>query len=240
MSKTILLFLTIISLSTSSNLRFLDGEKKNSTSGWERIELLSNAATNLANGWKSIVNAFKTTSSRKLRELTKGKGFEYFYGNFQIWLAKGLKVQFYDEYFKRKASQIRVKPNQHHLFLEAVKEVKMMDSNTWGDVNVVFNPKGKQDGTVIAVNLIINSPGNKYNIMITTMNAEFKLAPDIFIEETFKSVAGGIFEKTDYKLIKMPKGLTIEDVQAVLSMYKLISFKMICDIFGIKVNLPEI
>ena len=238
-----ILILTLITISLSINLRFADekpNDQKDKVNGWERIELLSKAAQNIAGGWKEIVSAFKTTSSKKISKFTEGKGFEYFYGHFRIWLCKGLKAGYYDEFFKRKAIHVGVPQHEANIFKEAVQDAKFMEGHAWGDLNIVFNPAGQQDGKVIGVNVIINQPGDKFNIMITSMNARLKLAPDVFVEETSKSVAGGIFEKTNYKLIKMPRGLTIDDVKAVLNMYQLISFKMICEIFGIQVQLPQI
>ena len=238
-----ILILTLITLSLCVNLRFTEEkpkDQKDKVNGWERIELLSKAAQNIAGGWKEIVGAFKTQSSKKISKLTDGKGFEYFYGHFRIWLCKGLKANYYDEFFKRKAVHVGVSQKEAHIFKEAVQDAKYMEGHAWGDLNIVFNPAGKQDGKVIGVNLIINQPGDKFNVMITAMNAKLRLAPDVFVEESFKSVAGGIFEKTNYKLIKMPKGLTVDDVKAVLNMYQLISFKMICEIFGIQVQLPQI
>ena len=107
-------------------------------------------------------------------------------------------------------------------------------------MDLVFNPSGNEIGTVKGVSLMINRPKDKkYDIIITDMNARFKVAPDIFIEETNKSIAGGIFEGQNQKLITKPKSLSEKELKALLDMYKLLSFKILCDVFGIKVNLPS-
>ena len=90
------------------------------------------------------------------------------------------------------------------------------------------------------ITVLINQPEEgKFDIMITDIKAKFKLAPDLFIERTDTSVLGGIFQKGKEKIIKKPKNLTQEELTAILEMYKMVSFKVLCDVFGIKVSIPK-
>ena len=75
--------------------------------------------------------------------------------------------------------------------------------------------------------------------MITNIRAKFKLAPDLFIERTDTSVLGGIFEKGKEKIIKRPKTLTQDELTAILEMYKMVSFKILCEVFGINITPPS-
>ena len=245
--KKIIIILSLIILSSTTNLRFLEEFKnpieiKGKTNSWQHIELLSKAAQNITTSWKDIVEEFKTNSSRIIKELTKGSRLEKFYGHFRIMLYGRLKIQYYDEFLANiKASNFGVDQNEVYLFNQAIQDGKNLEGdNVWGNLNIIFNPIDSRDGSVNGVNILINKLDNNFDVIITINEAKFKLAPDIFVEETSKSVNGSIFKNSNYNLIKVPKSLSNDEVIAVLNMYRLISLKMICEIFGIKVDLPKI
>ena len=159
---------------------------------------------------------------------------EKFYGNFKISICVGLKIQYYDEFFGKK--NFGIDKNNLYLFIEAIQDAKNLEDHVWGNLNIIFNPINYQDGSVNGVNILINKPDNNFNVVITLNYAKIKLVPDIFVEETSKSVNGSIFKNSNYHLMQVPKGLNNDKIKVVLNMYQLISFKMICEFFGIKVD----
>ena len=243
----IIIILFLITLTSTTNLRFVEEvnsppETKDKIKGWAHIDLLSKVAQIIESDWDDIVKKFKTNNSLIIKELIKSSNLETFYGKFKIMTCEGLKIQYYNEFFTKKTNNnFGVKNNQVHLFIEAIQDAKNLESNNiWGNLNIIFNPIDYKDGSVIGVNILINKPDNNFNVIITLNNAKFKLEPDILVEETSKSVNGSIFKNSNYHLMKVPKSLSEDKVKAVLNMYQLISFKMICEIFGIKVDLPKI
>ena len=240
MKKLLIIFL--ISLSLQSHLRFLQNPKetKKLFKGIENIETLTDTAKSIGGFWKSLTGAFKTTSSTTIKKFANGKGFSHFMGNFDVRVNIGVNERYYDKYFESKMGLLKVPLSKKEQFIEAVQDAKFMDKHIWTNMDLVFNPSGNEIGTVKGVSLMINRPKDKkYDIIITDMNARFKVAPDIFIEETNKSIAGGIFEGQNQRLITKPKSLSEKELKALLDMYKLLSFKILCDVFGIEVSLPN-
>ena len=238
MKKLLIIFL--ISVSFEYHLRFNKFNVDSIFKGIENIETLSDTAKSIGGFWQSLTGAFKTTNSHTIKKYANGKGFSHFMGNFDVRVNLGVVEKYYDKYFESKMLLLGVPKDKKDIFIEAVQDAKMMEKHIWTNMDIVFNPSGKEIGTVKSVSLIVNRPrDNKYDIIITDMNAKFKVAPDIFLEDTSKSIAGGIFEGQNQKLISKPRGMSEKELKDILEMYKLLSFKILCDVFGIKVNLPQ-
>ena len=236
-----ILILTTIALALTYNLRFVEEPKeaKQKMSGFERIDLLSKAAGSIADGWKNVTGAFKTTSKKTIEKITDGKGFNYFKGRFNIWVCQGLRASYYDEFFARKALRLKIEKDKKDMFVDAVQDGKYMDKHTWTNMDVLFNVAGKERGTVKGINLIVNQPSDtKFDLLLTDINADFKLAPDLFMEQTSRSYLGGIFQSDKQKIITKPRNISDKEILEVLNFYKLISFKVLCEIFGINIKLP--
>ena len=238
MRKLLIIFL--ISVSLEYHLRFNKFDANKIFKGIENIETLSDTAKSIGGFWQSLTGAFKTKNSHTIKKYANGKGFSHFMGNFDVRVNLGVVEKYYDKYFESKMLLLGVPSNKKDMFIDAVQDAKMMEKHIWTNMDIVFNPSGKEIGTVKSVSLIVNRPkDNKYDIIITDMNAKFKVAPDIFLEDTSKSIAGGIFEGQNQKLITKPRGMSEKELKDILEMYKLLSFKILCDVFGIQVNLPE-
>ena len=247
-----IVLIALISLTLSFNLRFLNGnenkdgvkgEVKNAgeqINGFQKVDNLCNAADKISSTWGNIVNAFKTTHQKQIKKLTDGKGFEYFHGSSEIFLSFGLREGHYNKYWSRKAQYFLIPKEMRKKFLEIADDAQFMDKQAWNNLELAFNPEESKKDEVKGISILINQPvDNKFDIMITNIRAKFKLAPDLFIERTDTSVLGGIFQKGKEKIIKKPKNLTQEELTAILEMYKMVSFKVLCDVFGIKVSIPK-
>ena len=93
----------------------------------------------------------------------------------------------------------------------------------------------------INYNLIFINPPfeGKYDIMIINIKSKFKLASDLFIMHSKTSVLGDIFEKEEEKIFKRHNTLTQDELTAILEMYKMISFNLLCAVFGINMITPN-
>ena len=248
-----IVLIALISLTLSFNLRFLqdEGEEKNDVNsqvedakdkvtGFQKVDNLCNAADKIGKTWKNIVGAFKTTHQKQIKKMTDGKGFEYFHGSSEIFLAFGLRQVHYDKYWQRKADHLKIPKDMRKEFLEIADDSQFMDKQAWNNLDLAFNPEESKKDEVKGVTILINQPvDGKYDVMVTNIRAKFKLAPDLFIERTDTSVLGGIFEKGNEKIIKKPKTLTQDELTAILEMYKMVSFKILCEVFGINITPPS-
>ena len=248
-----IVLIVLISLTVSFNLRFLTNNNNQNTTvqgqiqdtkdkitGFQKVENLCNAADKIGKTWQNLVSAFKTTHQKQIKKMTDGKGFEYFHGSSEIFLAFGLRQVHYDKYWQRKADHLKIPKEMKQKFLEIADDSQFMDKQAWNNLDLAFNPEESKKDEVKGVTILINQPvDGKYDVMVTNIRAKFKLAPDLFIERTDTSVLGGIFEKGNEKIIKKPKTLTQDELTAILEMYKMGSFKILCEVFGINITPPS-
>ena len=244
-----IIVITLIAFTLSYNLRFLTGETNieqqtkdagEKINGFQKVENLCNAAEKIGKTWQNLITAFKTTHQKSIKKLTDGKGFDYFHGSSEIFLSFGLKQTHYDKYFLRKSEHLLIPKTMRKKFLEITDDAQFMDKQAWNNLELAFNPEESKKDEVKGISILINQPvDNKFDIMITNIRAKFKLAPDLFIERTDTSVLGGIFEKGKEKIIKRPKTLSQDELTAILEMYKMVSFKILCEVFGINITPPS-
>ena len=172
--------------------------------------------------------------------MTDGKGFEYFYRSSEIFLSFGLREAHYDKYWLRKAEHLLIPKDKRQTFLEIVDNSKFIDKQAWTLITLAFNPEESEKDEVKGICIFINPPfEGKYDVMIINIRSKFKLASDLFIIGSKTSVLGDIFEKEKEIIIRKPKTLTQEELTAILEMYKMISFKLLCEIFDINIYLPN-
>ena len=125
-------------------------------------------------------------------------------------------------------------------FLEIVDNSKFIDKQAWTLITLAFNPEGSEKNEVKGICILINPPfEGKYDVMIVDVKNKFKLASNLFIMDSKTSVLGGIFEKEEEKIFKRPKSLTQDELTAILEMYKMISFNLLCAVFGINMITPN-
>ena len=247
-----IIIITLISLSLSFNLRFLQNKEEISKlneeikilgeriNKFQKVDNLFDVADKINSTWGNIVNAFKTKHLKQIKKMTNGKGFEYFHGSSEIFPSFGLRQTHYDKYWLRKAEHLRIPKDMRQNFLEIVDNSKFIDKQAWTLINLAFNPEESEKKEVKGVSIFINQPvDGRYDVMIANIRGKFKFASDLFIMDSKVSVLGDIFEKKKEKIFKRPKTLTQDELTAILEMYKMISFKLLCEIFDINIYLPN-
>ena len=247
-----IIIITLISLSLSFNLRFLQNkeeiykvneEVKNASeniSGFQKVNNLFDVAKKINSNWGNIVNAFKTKHLKQIKKMTNGKGFEYFHGSSEIFLSFGLRQSHYDKYWLRKAMHLKIPKDMNQTFLEIVDNSKFIDKQAWTLITLAFNPEESEKDEVKGVSIFINQPlEGKYDVMIINIRSKFKLASNLFIMDSKTSVLGDIFEKEEEKIFKRPKSLTQDELTAILEMYTMVSLKILCEVFGINITPPN-
>ena len=247
-----IIIITLISLSLSFNLRFLQNkeeiykvneEVKNASekiNGFQKVDNLFYVADKISSTWVNLANAFKTKHLKQIKKMTNGKGFEYFHGSSEIFLSFGLRQSHYDKYWLRKAMHLKIPKDMNQTFLEIVDNSKFIDKQAWTLITLAFNPEGSEKNEVKGICILINPPfEGKYDVMIVDVKNKFKLASNLFIMDSKTSVLGDIFEKEEEKIFKRPKSLTQDELTAILEMYTMVSLKILCEVFGINITPPN-
>jgi len=66
---------------------------------------------------------------------------------------------------------------------------------------------------------------DKYTLITVDIEANFKIAEDIYIWETQKSTWGGLFQKTEQRLEKRPHDLTLEEADTLMQWFDSVTLK---------------
>jgi len=131
-------------------------------------------------------------------------------------------------------------PEERQEDLKMVLEESMFaQSNVWTAFNTLFSVDTIGNTKFCSVLVGRNDDTDTYDVVFTDIKADFKLAPDTMVVNKKLSVAGGIWEDEKDEYVKVPKSLTPDDIQAVLSFFQIVAFKSFADQFGIKVTFPN-
>jgi len=150
----------------------------------------------------------------------------------------GLKAQYLTKFLDHINERLEVPDKNKKDLKMVVEEIQWADDNQWQCFNVIFST-GK-GGNVKMAAMIINhdEKNDKYNFIISDVQATFQLSDDMLIVTKSLSVAGGIFSDTKDVIQRIPRNITPDDVKAVLNFFTVISFKNIAENLGVKVDDP--
>jgi hypothetical protein len=211
------------------------------TSIAEIIGGAKDVVTSIAEGYKSIVDAFKTVKSEEIKEKITGEGFDQYTSRSRYIRSVGIPKTYWETY-KVNFMQLTgisknpiVKPEIETL----LKMAAFIQDNAWNTNDLTFdvNTGGTCNNFVCLTRY--DSVIQQYHIMATVVDGTFKLAPNMWIYSKYKSVAGGIVETTKLEIKRMPRTLVEADAKAVNAMMLLTSISVMQENFGIPKTLPE-
>lgn len=216
---------------------FLGDTATNTTtpSTWDN---LFSSLLKVTNEWSRLVEAFKTVRSEEVKQIITGKGFEYFNEKAQIQIAKGVKGSYIDTFLSHVEERLLVPPERQKTLSDIMEECKYVEKNVWTAFNTLFDINTGGDTKFASLLIARNEENDTYDVVISDIQAQFKLASDIMIVNKKLSVLGGIWQDSKDVQVKVPKTLTQEDITAVMSFFNIVAFKSFADQFGIHLDLP--
>ena len=204
------------------------------------FENLFNSFMKVTNSWTKIIDTFKTTRSSTVKETLLGKGFEAFSSSAQVQVTKGVREEFLDKYLNNLATRVKVPEERKTDLILVLEESKWADSSVWSAYNNVFSVDNGGNTKFVSILCARNETKGTYDFVFSDVKAEFKLAPDVMIINKKLSVLGGIWADEKDIQQRVPKNITQEDIQTVISFFNVIAFKTLADQFGIKLDFPKI
>lgn len=248
MNKYIVVFL--LAAVACRSLRFMDNigdktsaspEQKGQAAKMNGIGNLTNAINQICDTWTKVVTTFKTTHSKKVKEIIPGKGFSKLNLVSELYINIGLADSKYDAYYAARAKTINLKDAYLQKFKDTFEFAFWSENGVWNKCEMVYDDEAQANHYDSVTILVTESAKpDRHDIMIAYMTAEFNLAPDLLYIEDSKSILGGIFEGTKEYYEKKPKELTDEEIIAIISMYKMFSLKFVADVLGIKLTIPSL
>ena len=227
----LLLTIILITITTSKNLRFLE------LKGFQNVNKAMQNVTKAAQLWTNIVSAFKTTSATTIRGKLNIDGYSKFKGTASLELYKGIPKH----YWKGKKIQsiltnYKIKPKFQKILRQNIEETEFMAGGFWANLETLHNPDTGMSFFSILFN---NRDDGKINIILSRINCQLQLAPDLLVINKSKSFLGGIFANSEDSVKNVPKSLTPDDLEDVMKFFQIFFAKNMFDKLGFKFELPE-
>lgn len=195
----------------------------------------------VASAWQSIASAFKTVNRETFKGIIKGEGFSKFKQSsiFSRNLGIDLKrwTQFKPIY---KVSVGLDSPaaasREAETFLTLAE---FMPDNVWQFNDHSFDKNGQGSTNTMVAFTKADMDVQKAHILTVVTSGTYKLAPDVYVYEKYKSVAGGIYQSTKEVRKNVPRNLSIQDIKAINAMAMLNAISVMTEYFKIDFKLPS-
>ena len=191
--------------------------------------------------FSKIVSFFGSTYTEQLVAAHMDNGYSKFKGSSEVFKGQGLPYSRIPAFTKMLARQIGLEnPDDVEKMSFMLKWSEYGDSDMWKQNQMTFSV-GK-GGMCKSFTLYANNDiaAGKMNILWMKTNAEFKLAPNVFVILVSKSRFGGLFSSHKLKFEKVPANIKAKDVQFVNEYFNLIAIQLVADLAGLSVpNDPD-
>jgi len=183
-----------------------------------------------------IVSLFGSTYSEQLVAAHMDNGYTKFKGSSTVFKGTGLKYSRIPALIEHMARQIGVKNK------DDIDKMSLMlrwseygDSDMWKQNQMTFSVGS--GGMAKSFTLYANNDHTqgKMNILWMKTDAQFKLAPDVFVILVTKSRFGGLFTSSSVRFEKRPANIKPKDIQFVNEYFNLIAIQLVADLADLKV-----
>ena len=238
MNKFFVVLAIAIAAASCKSLRFLEAE---SMRNLVDIQGACNIVSAVSDTYKKVVDAFKTgVQSSIVKTITKD-GFSKFYGSGKTKVSKGVKETGWEKFTKNTLKNMKLPQKYVDEVESLLEEAEFSEGNAWNEFDMLFDVGSVKDNCKFC-SIIVNhrEEDERFDVVYTDIQADFKLAPEIQVIHKSKSILGGIFSSEKDVERKVPKNLTQNDLTMIFSFFQIISYKLILQQFGVIVNFPKI
>jgi hypothetical protein len=190
--------------------------------------------------WSQIVTVFRTTRTSTLKTKLLQKGFDYFNESAQLQISKSISADYIDRVLGNLQKKIKIPQEKQEGFNLMMEEALFSETMAWSGFNTMFSvDKG---GQIRYSNILISQDveRNTYDLFLIDVNAEFKLAPDVFVISKMFTTLGGLYNNVKEEMLTVPKSLTQEDIETVMNFFQIIAYKTLAGHFGVKLQFPKL
>ena len=194
--------------------------------------------------WPNIVSAFKTTSSTTIKDKLHIDGYSKFDGRCTFELYGGIDKDYWNKFkVNRLLQRFKMKPEEQKKLKITIEDAQYSDKGIWNNCQILHNPvdKTKKNG-INFFSIIINNIENnddQLNVVVTQIQTKLELAPDLLVINKDRSFVGGIYGDCKDSFKKVPKDLTINELNNVMQFFQVFFISNIGATLGFKLELPE-
>jgi len=120
-------------------------------------------------------------------------------------------------------------PDDHKQdYIDFFETLEITDSQSFQLNNNAYKTKDimdKSETKYLTFMGMLDDATKKYTVLTVDIEANFKIAEDIYIWETQSSKFGGLFKKTEQRLEKRPHDLTLEEAELLMSWFDSVTLK---------------
>ena len=238
MNKFFVVLAIAIAAASCKSLRFLEAE---SMRNLVDIQGACNIVSAISDTYKKVVDAFKTGVKSTVVKTVIKDGFEKFAGTGKTKVLKGIKEETGWDKFKKNTLKNMKLPQKYVDEVEALlDESEYSEGAAWNEFDMLFDVGSVKDNCKFC-SIVVNhrEEDERFDVVYTDLQTDFKLAPDIQVIHKSKSILGGIFSSEKDVEKNVPKNLTQNDLTMIFSFFQMISYKLILQQFGVIVNFPK-
>ena len=194
----------------------------------------------VAQAWQAVATAFKTVNRETLIRITGGKGFTQYASSSKFLRSIGISLLSWETY---KQNYIIITGMDINSQVQAEAQAMLtlaefMPDNAW-----YFNTNNfgmNTGGTTMSIVAMTQADLSvmKANVLTVVTTGSYTLAPDVYIYEKFRSVAGGIYQSTKEVRKYVPRALTEADIKGINALNILNAINMMTKAFNIPFTLP--
>lgn len=240
--KTLLVF-TIIGLSLTANLRFTDTpavtDKGKQIQGLQGVADYVNAFTST---YQSLVEAVKSSKSDTYKAMWKNAGFKEIDLRGTVKVSQGIQeIYYYDKYRESLQKTFKVPEKLQPFFQEYLFDDETGDHAAWSKTDLAYDADDiTAEKRVRHFTFLSNHRDDgKADATSIVIDFKFDLADEVNIINHGRSYAGGIYQTSKDEIVTKPRALTNDDMEAMMNIASLMSFRLVGFQLGIVLTLPS-
>jgi hypothetical protein len=183
--------------------------------------------------YKKAADVFKTTIDSQIVKTITDRGFSYFKSSSSAMVTERLPlndgaISAYRNVIS--GGSINMPAKYAKDVVDITRLAQFTPKTGWGSDDFLFATNQLGDAKWITFSHAHNADGKSINFMIAATTGSFRLAPDIEIVETRRSIAGGIFNDNKLTRNKIPKTLTQGDTEKLKIFFRVMMYKKLAEV----------
>jgi len=166
-------------------------------------------------------------------------GFTSFIQRANIMQLDGVSVDMIDSFVDYLQGQIALPNSIKPHFKNTMKDILYCDSNEWVMFKLVFSVGTGGDCKYVCVLAQHDEKKREINWLIADVQSLFLLAPDVIVINQSRSFLGGLFSKSEDKVVILPKTLVNEQIVVLSKFFEVVVFERFAEILKINSNVPR-
>lgn len=241
--KALILVLCLAAIS-GKMLRFLQtsniNEANSQVSGFKGFGEFKNNVNKVMGMYDTIAKTFASSTWNTIQGIIDQQGYETLKLHTNYMGNGGVRLAAWDKYWDLTLEPLDLDEEQTENAKLQLEFGAYAEETTWSESILAFdNSKATDHGEMRVINFLANvrQDDRKFDAIVFDYSVNFKMAPKLVVRCKGKSIAGGMYNKSDTVIEEQAQVLKPEEIDALLQYFQLLSFQMIFAVAGVNVDL---